>query len=85
MRNLLANDSGRFWSPQSDYGALVQAQDRTAYAVGLTQQAAPGSVWAYNNAAIQTLDAVLRARPARRRPASRPGGSSARSAWPTRG
>lgn len=60
VRNLLANDSGRFWSPESDYGALVRAQDRTAYAVGLPQEAEPGTVWAYNNAAIQTLDAVLR-------------------------
>ncbi len=60
VRNLLANDSGRFWSRQSDYGALIRAPDRTAYAVGLEQQAAPGTVWNYNNAAIQTLDAVLR-------------------------
>jgi CubicO group peptidase (beta-lactamase class C family) len=59
VRNLLANDSGRYWTPVSDYGDLVHAPDRTAYAVGLSQQYAPGSVWAYNNAAIQTLDAVL--------------------------
>ena len=61
VRNLLSNDSGRFWTPTSDYGDLLQAQDRTAYAVGLTQQFEPGTVWAYNNAAIQTLDAVLHA------------------------
>ena len=61
MRNLLSNDSGRFWTPTSDYGELLQAQDRTAYAVGLGQQFEPGTVWAYNNAAIQTLDAVLHA------------------------
>jgi CubicO group peptidase (beta-lactamase class C family) len=60
VRNLLANDSGRFWDPQSDYGALLRAKDRTAYAVGLSQQEPAGTVWAYNNAAIQTLDAVLR-------------------------
>ena len=60
VRHLLSNDSGRFWSFDSDYGALVQARNRTAYAVGLTQQHAPGSAWAYNNAAIQVLDAVLR-------------------------
>ena len=60
VRNLLANDSGRYWTPTSDYGDLVHAPDRTAYAVGLSQQYEPGSVWAYNNAAIQTLDAVLR-------------------------
>lgn len=60
VRHLLSNDSGRFWSLDSDYGALVQARNRTAYAVGLTQQHAPGSAWAYNNAAIQVLEAVLR-------------------------
>jgi CubicO group peptidase (beta-lactamase class C family) len=59
VRNLLSNDSGRYWTPASDYGSLIRAQDRTAYAVGLGQQFEPGTVWAYNNAAIQTLDAVL--------------------------
>lgn len=57
--NLLSNDSGREWSATSDYSALIKAPDRTAYAVGLPQQHPPGDVWAYNNAAIQTLDAVL--------------------------
>lgn len=60
VRHLLSNDSGRAWSLQSDYGDLVQARNRTAYAVGLTQQHEPGSAWAYNNAAIQVLEAVLR-------------------------
>jgi len=59
VRNLLSNDSGRFWSTASDYGALLQAKDRTAYAVGLEQTDPPGTVWAYNNAAIQTLDEVI--------------------------
>ena len=59
MRNLLSNDSGRFWSLQSDYGDLLRARSRTTYAVGLTQQYAPGSAWAYNNAAIQVLEPVL--------------------------
>ena len=60
VRDLLANVSGRFWSGESDYGSLFGAADRTAYAVGLDQQQPPGSTWVYNNAAIQTLDAVLR-------------------------
>ena len=60
VRNLLSNDSGRFWSPESDYQELLRAQDRTSYAVGLEQAAPPGTVWAYNNAAIQTLDRVIR-------------------------
>ena len=59
VRNLLSNDSGRFWSPETDYQGLLQAPDRTAYAVGLEQAARPGTVWAYNNAAIQTLDRVV--------------------------
>ena len=60
VRNLLSNDSGRFWSPESDYQELLQAPDRTSYAVGLEQAGRPGTVWAYNNAAIQTLDRVIR-------------------------
>ncbi|MGZ5403242.1 MAG: serine hydrolase domain-containing protein [Nocardioides sp.] len=59
VRQLLANDSGRFWSLESDYVTLGQAGNRTGYAVGLDQQHAPGSAWAYNNAAIQVLDRVL--------------------------
>ncbi|MBL0747623.1 serine hydrolase domain-containing protein [Nocardioides baculatus] len=59
VRNLLSNDSGRFWSLQSDYTDLLRARSRTRYAVGLPQQYAPGSAWAYNNAAIQVLEPVL--------------------------
>ena len=59
VRHLLANDSGRFWSLQSDYVTMGQAANRTKYAVGLDQQYPPGSAWAYNNAAIQVLDRVL--------------------------
>lgn len=60
VRNLLSNDSGRFWSMDTDYNQLTHAPDRTAYAIGLDQQFTPGTVWAYNNAAIQVLDRVLR-------------------------
>ena len=59
VRNLLSNDSGRFWSLTSDYTDLLKARSRTRYAVGLPQQYAPGSAWAYNNAAIQVLEPVL--------------------------
>lgn len=59
VRNLLSNDSGRFWSLGSDYGELLTAPDKTAYAVGLDQTDPPGTTWAYNNAAIQTLDQVV--------------------------
>jgi CubicO group peptidase (beta-lactamase class C family) len=60
VRHLLSNDSGRFWSLESDYDRLVMATSRTRYAVSLPQQHAPGSAWAYNNAAIQVLERVLR-------------------------
>lgn len=59
VRNLLSNDSGRFWSMQSDYRDLIAAHNRTRYAVGLSQQYPPGSAWQYNNAAIQVLEPVL--------------------------
>jgi CubicO group peptidase (beta-lactamase class C family) len=60
VRQLLSGVSGRFWSMNSDYHELIEAPDRTAYAVGLDQQEEPGTRWVYNNAAVQTLDAVLR-------------------------
>jgi len=59
VRDLLSNDSGRMWSRVTDYAGLIMADDRTSYAVGLGQEDPPGTVWAYNNAAIQTLDQVL--------------------------
>lgn len=60
VRDLLSNVSGRYWSVDSDYNLLTAARNRTAYAIGLEQQFPRGSVWAYNNAAIQVLDKVLR-------------------------
>lgn len=59
VEQLLSNDSGRYWSAASDYLEMTRAPNRTTYAVGLSQEHAPGEVWVYNNAAIQTLDAVL--------------------------
>ena len=60
VRDLLANDSGRHWDPVTDYVTMAtQEDDKTAFAIGLGMDAAPGEVWAYNNAAIQTLDEVL--------------------------
>ena len=59
VRDLLSNDSGREWSPAIDYVQLLQAADRTAFAVGLPQAQPPGQVWAYNNSAIQTLQPVV--------------------------
>ncbi|CAN5521751.1 hypothetical protein BH11ACT8_BH11ACT8_28680 [soil metagenome] len=59
VRDILANVSGRTWSPAIDYAGLIQSRNRTAYAIARGQQFEPGTVWAYNNSAIQTLDAVL--------------------------
>ena len=59
VQDLLSMDSGRQWSVLSDYVQLQLARDRTAFAIGLRQAAPPGTVWAYNNAAVQTLQAVL--------------------------
>lgn len=61
IANLLRNDSGRQHDPAVDYRQLPVSQDMDSLAVGLGQAAPPGTTWAYNNAAIQTLDAVLRA------------------------
>jgi len=62
VRDLLANVSGRFHDPVADYAQLAFfATDKTAFALGLGQDAEPGERWVYNNAAVQTLEAVLEA------------------------
>ena len=67
VRNLLSNDSGRFWSTGSDYGASSRRGTGPRTPSGSSRSATPGTVWAYNNAAIQTLDAVIRNATGRRR------------------
>jgi CubicO group peptidase (beta-lactamase class C family) len=60
IQNLLSNDSGRHWDFDTDYKQMaIAAADKTAFSIGLAQDHAPGTVWAYNNAAVQTLSAVL--------------------------
>jgi CubicO group peptidase (beta-lactamase class C family) len=59
VRDLLSMDSGRRWDVVTDYLRLLAAPDRTAFAIGLGQAARPGTVWAYSNSAVQTLDRVL--------------------------
>jgi CubicO group peptidase (beta-lactamase class C family) len=60
VKNLLSNDSGRHWDYATDYSKMaVQAPDKTQFAIDLPQDHAPGTVWVYNNSAIQTLSAVL--------------------------
>jgi CubicO group peptidase (beta-lactamase class C family) len=59
IRDLLSMASGREWSLVTDYVGLLAASDRTGFAIGLGQAQAPGKVWVYNNAAVQTLERVL--------------------------
>ncbi|MGE3325513.1 MAG: serine hydrolase domain-containing protein [Acidimicrobiia bacterium] len=60
ITNLLTNDSGRHWDVITDYSDMaIRASDKTAFSIALAQDAPPGTTWAYNNAAIQTLSAVL--------------------------
>jgi len=56
---LLTNTSGRYWDFTTDYVEMVGADDRSAFSIALDQQHEPGTVWVYNNAAIQTLEEVL--------------------------
>ena len=60
VRDLLSNDSGREWSLLTDYVQLLGgARPHARSPIGLRQTAAPGTVWAYNNSAEQTLERVL--------------------------
>ncbi|MDR7086632.1 CubicO group peptidase (beta-lactamase class C family) [Aeromicrobium panaciterrae] len=60
IRDLLSNTSGRHWDYNTDYSQMVRrAPDKTAFAIGLGQDAKPGTKWDYNNSAVQTLEAVL--------------------------
>lgn len=60
IRNLLSNDSGRYWDFRTDYLEMAAgARDKTQFAIDLGQAAEPGERWVYNNAAIQTLERVL--------------------------
>ena len=59
IRDLLTNTSGRYHDMTTDYTDLTTANDRSAFAIGLSQAAEPNTVWVYNNAAIQTLEEVL--------------------------
>jgi CubicO group peptidase (beta-lactamase class C family) len=60
VKHLISNNSGRHWDAATDYVTMaVREPDKTAFSIGLSQDAPPGSTWAYNNSAIQTLDEVL--------------------------
>ncbi len=60
IRNLVSNDSGRFQDFDTDYVQMaLGADDKTGFSIALDQQHEPGTQWVYNNAAIQTLEAIL--------------------------
>jgi CubicO group peptidase (beta-lactamase class C family) len=59
IRDVLSNTSGLQRNVNSDYFGLAEERDRTSFALGRPQQAPPGTLWAYNNTAIQVLDAVM--------------------------
>src|SRR5262249_23724218 len=59
IEDLLAMDSGRQLSPRIAYPQLPFAPDMAALAIGLTQEHDSGTAWGYNNAGVQTLEAIL--------------------------
>jgi CubicO group peptidase (beta-lactamase class C family) len=61
IRQLLSNTSGRYFDVLSDYARLAfLEQDKSGYAISLGQSSPPGETWVYNNAAVQTLEVVLK-------------------------
>jgi len=62
IEHLLAGVSGRHWDLATDYGQMaLREPDKTDFAISLDQTDPPGTVWAYNNAAVQVLSRVLEA------------------------
>ncbi|MGI9278892.1 MAG: serine hydrolase domain-containing protein [Endozoicomonas sp.] len=64
VRQLLANDSGRYYSTFGDLWHFrkensVGKSDMTGHAINRSQQHPPGTVWRYNGLAIQCLDRVV--------------------------
>jgi CubicO group peptidase (beta-lactamase class C family) len=59
IRDLISNDSGRFWDFSTDYLQMTFAEDQTQFSIDLSQAHPPNTWWEYNNSAIQTLERVL--------------------------
>jgi CubicO group peptidase (beta-lactamase class C family) len=59
VRSLLSMTSGRRWSEAADRQMIRATTDQTAFAVRAAQDVPPGERWVYDNAAAQTLEAVL--------------------------
>ena len=59
VRDLLSMTSGRHWDQTTDSRMIRDEPDKTAFALGLSQDRAPGTRWVYDNSAVQTLESVL--------------------------
>jgi CubicO group peptidase (beta-lactamase class C family) len=59
IRSLLSMTSGRRWSDAADRQMIRAVRDQTSFATELPQDGGPGERWVYDNAAVQTLEAVL--------------------------
>lgn len=59
IAQLMNHTSGRYWEFYNDYLMMGADPDKTGFAVALSQQFSPGTVWEYNNAAVQTLDRLI--------------------------
>ncbi|WP_456697432.1 serine hydrolase domain-containing protein [Aeromicrobium sp. P5_D10] len=59
LRSLLSMTSGRHWDEAMDRRMIRAEPDKSAYAVDVAQDRAPGRSWIYDNTAIQALEAVL--------------------------
>lgn len=59
VRDLLSMTSGRHWDERTDSRMIRDEPDKTAFALGLPQDRAPGTAWVYDNSAVQALESVL--------------------------
>lgn len=59
VRDLLSMTSGRHFDERTDNQMIRSEPDKTAFALGLAQDHAPGERWTYDNSAVQTLESVL--------------------------
>ena len=84
VQNLVSNDSGREWSLALDYDGLIRPPTTRPSRSAWGRTPEPGTTWAYNNSAIQTLDEVLRSATGERPRTTPPTTCSSRSAWPRR-
>jgi CubicO group peptidase (beta-lactamase class C family) len=58
-RHLLSMDSGLRWDTQTDLLGLLTADDKRAFAIGLSQEHPPGMQWTYSSASAELVGEVL--------------------------